>query len=139
MNYGMQQGRRFRSLKLWFIIRYFGVEGIRNRIKEHLRLANDFAEWIDSHPNFEKMAPTHFSVVCFRAHPKNFDDKDKLNSLNKKLLEEINKSGKLFLSGTTLNGRTVIRIAISSIRTNEENVNNAKRLIEQKLNVLIEN
>jgi len=138
MDYGMQQGRRFRSLKLWFIIRYFGVEGIKNRIAEHLRLANEFADWIESHPDFERMAPTPFSVVCFRAHPKNIDDKDELNVLNKKLLEEINKTGKLFLSSTRLNEKFVIRIAISSIRTKEENIKNAQRLIEKKLNVLLE-
>ncbi|MGB5894489.1 MAG: pyridoxal-dependent decarboxylase [Ignavibacteriaceae bacterium] len=138
MDYGMQQGRRFRSLKLWFIIRYFGVEGIRKRIAEHLRLANEFADWIDSHPDFERMAPTPFSVVCFRAHPKNIDDRDKLNALNEKLLDEINKTGKLFLSSTKLNGKFVIRIAISSIRTMEKNVLDAQQLIEQKLNKLLE-
>ena len=138
MDYGMQQGRRFRSLKLWFIIRYFGVEGIKNRIAEHLRLANEFADWIDSHPNFERMAPTPFSVVCFRAHPKSADDKDELNALNENLLEEINKTGKLFLSGTTLNGKFVIRIAISSIRVKEENIKNAQLLIEQQLKELLE-
>ena len=138
MDYGMQQGRRFRSLKMWFIIRYFGVEGIKNRIAEHLRLANEFADWIDSHSHFERMAPTPFSVVCFRTHPKNVDDKDELNALNEKLLDEINKTGKLFLSGTTLNGSFVIRIAISSIRITEQNINNARQLIEQKLNELLE-
>ncbi len=138
MDYGMQQGRRFRSLKLWFIIRYFGVEGIRNRIAEHLRLANGFAGWIDSHQNFERMAPTPFSVVCFRAHPKNINDENELNALNEKLLDEINKTGKLFLSGTKLNGKFVIRIAISSIRTMEKNVLDAQQLIEQKLNELVE-
>jgi aromatic-L-amino-acid decarboxylase len=138
MDYGMQQGRRFRSLKMWFIIRYFGVEGIKNRIAEHLRLANEFADWVDYHPSFERMAPTPFSVVCFRAHPKNVDGDNELNALNEQLLEEINKTGKLFLSGTTLNGRFVIRTAISSIRTKDENVANAKQLIEQKLNVLLE-
>ena len=137
MDYGMQQGRRFRSLKMWFIIRYFGVEGIKNRIAEHLRLANEFADWIDSHPDFERMAPTPFSVVCFRTHPKNVDNKDELNALNEKLLDEINKTGELFLSGTTLNGRFVIRIAISSIRTLEINVKDAQHLIDQKLNELI--
>jgi len=137
MYYGMQQGRRFRSLKMWFIIRYFGVEGIKNRIAEHLRLAKEFAGWIDSHPGFEMMAPTPFSVVCFRAHPQNIHDIDELNVLNKKLLEEINKTGKLFLSGTTLSGRYVIRIAISGIRTKEEHINSAKHLIEQKLSGLL--
>ena len=138
MDYGIQLGRRFRSLKPWFIIRYFGVEGLRKRIREHIRLAKDFADWIESHPDFEKMAPTPFSVVCFRAHPKNINDVDELNALNEKLLDEINKSGKLFLSHTKLNGKFVIRIAISSIRTKEENIKNAQQLIEQKLNELLE-
>ena len=138
MDYGIQLGRRFRSLKPWFIIRYFGVEGLQNRIREHIRLAKDFADWIESHPDFEIMAPTPFSVVCFRAHPKNINDVDELNALNEKLLDEINKTGKLFLSNTKLNGKFVIRIAISSIRTMEKNVKDAQHLIEQKLNELLE-
>ncbi len=138
MDYGIQLGRRFRSLKPWFIIRYFGVEGLQNRIREHIRLAKDFADWIESHPDFEIMAPTPFSVVCFRAHPKNINDVDELNALNEKLLDEINKSGKLFLSHTKLNSKFVIRIAISSIRTMEKNVKDAQHLIEQKLNGLFE-
>jgi aromatic-L-amino-acid decarboxylase len=138
MDYGLQLGRRFRSLKLWFIIRYFGVEGIQNRIAEHLRLANEFADWIHAHRDFEKMAPTPFSVVCFRAHPNSVDDKNELNALNEKLLEEINKTGKLFLSNTKLNGKFVIRIAISGIRTKEKNIKDAQQLIEQKLNELVE-
>jgi len=129
MDYGLQLGRRFRSLKLWFIIRYFGVEGIQNRIAEHLRLANEFADWIESHPDFEKMAPTPFSVVCFRAHPININDENELSALNEKLLDEINKSGKLFLSGTKLSGKFVIRISISGLRTQEEHVKQAWELI----------
>ena len=129
MDYGLQLGRRFRSLKLWFIIRYFGVEGIQNRIAEHLRLANEFANWIESHPDFERMAPTPFSVVCFRIHPKNINDENELNALNEKLLDEINKSGKLFLSGTKLSGKFVIRISISGLRTQEEHVKQAWELI----------
>jgi len=138
MDYGLQLGRRFRSLKLWFIIRYFGVEGIQNRIAEHMRLANEFADWIESHPDFERMAPTPFSVVCFRAHPKNVDDEGELNALNKKLLDKINITGKLFLSSTKLNNKFVIRIAISSIRTKEKNIKDARQLIELKLNELLE-
>jgi len=137
MDYGLQLGRRFRSLKLWFILRYFGVEGIKSRIAEHLRLANEFAEWIELHPDFERMAPTPFSVVCFRAHPKNINYEDALNALNEKLLDKINESGKLFLSHTKLNGKFVIRIAISSIRTMEKNVLGARQLIELKLNELL--
>ncbi len=137
MDYGIQLGRRFRALKLWFIIRYFGMEGIRNRIKEHIRLAKEFAKWIDSHRDFERMAPTDFGVVCFRANPKNVVDDDELNTLNEKLLNEINKSGKLFLSHTKLNGKYVIRISISGLRTFENHVNSAKELIRKKLQEVI--
>ena len=69
MDYGIQLGRRFRALKLWFVIRYFGVNGIIERLREHIRLGQMFAKWIDEHPDFERMAPTPFSTVCFRAHP----------------------------------------------------------------------
>ena len=113
------------------------MEGIRNRIKEHIRLAKEFAGWIDSHPDFERMAPTDFGVVCFRAHPKNINDENKLNVLNEKLLAEINKSGKLFLSHTKLNGKYVIRISISGLRTFENHVNSAKDLIQEKLQKII--
>ncbi len=137
MDYGIQLGRRFRSLKSWFIIRHFGVEGIQKRIREHIRLAKEFAGWIDEHPDFERMAPTPFSVVCFRAHPKDVNDIDKLNELNNKLIDKINSTGKLFLSGTILNNKFVIRIAVSGIRTFEQNVKDAQNLIEQKLTELL--
>jgi aromatic-L-amino-acid decarboxylase len=137
MDYGIQLGRRFRSLKPWFILRYFGVEGIRRRIEEHLRLAKVFADWIESHPDFERMAPAPFSVVCFRAHPKEIKNEEKLNVINQKLLDNINATGKLFLSHTNLNGKFVIRIAISGLRTLERNVINSQSLIEDKLNELL--
>lgn len=137
MDYGIQLGRRFRSLKPWFIIRYFGVEGLQNRIKEHIRLAKKFASWIESHPDFEIMAPVPFSVVCFRAHPKGISDVKKLNELNQELLDGINATGKLFLSHTKLNGKFVIRIAISGLRTQEEHVSTAIMLIEERLNHLL--
>ncbi len=133
MDYGIQLGRRFRALKLWFIIRHFGVEGIRNRIREHIRLAKEFAKWIDVHPDFERMAPTDFGVVCFRAHPKNLIDENDLNDLNKQLLNKINESRKLFLSHTKLNGTYVIRISISGLRTLEHHVIYAKEIIQKTL------
>ncbi len=138
MNYGIPLGRRFRSLKPWFIIRYFGVEGLQDRIREHIHLAKEFAGWIESHPDFERMAPTDFGVVCFRAVPKNVNDEYELNAFNEKLLDKINKSGKLLLSHTKLNGKYVIRISISGIRTSEQNVKYAQQLIELKLNELLE-
>ncbi|UCH65630.1 MAG: amino acid decarboxylase [Ignavibacterium sp.] len=137
MDYGIQLGRRFRALKLWFIIRYFGIEGIRNRIREHIRLAKMFANWIDESEHFERMAPVHLGVVCFRAMPKSVSDGNELNALNEKLLNNINSSGKLFLSHTVLNNKYTLRISISGIRTLEKNVKDAQLLLQNELNKLI--
>lgn len=142
MDYGIQLGRRFRSLKLWFIIKYFGVNGIRNRIREHIRLAKKFADWIDNNDDFERMAPVHFGVVCFRAVPKNISDdqslrENELNKLNEKLLNKINSSDKLFLSHTVLNNKYTIRISISGIRTLEKNVKDAQLIIQNKLSEIL--
>jgi len=84
-------------------------------------------------PDFERMAPTDFGVVCFRAHPKNVDEEDELNILNEKLLNQINESGNLFLSHTKLNGKFVLRISISGLRTQEEHVKKAWELITKSL------
>jgi len=130
MDYGIQLGRRFRSLKLWFVIRYFGVEGIQNILREHLRLGKLFAGWIDEHPKFERMAPTPFSTTCFRVNPGNMDEK-KLDALNEKLMNKINESGKLFITHTKLNDKFVIRLVVSGIRTKEEHVINAWDLIQK--------
>jgi aromatic-L-amino-acid/L-tryptophan decarboxylase len=89
MDYGIQLGRRFRSLKLWFIIKFFGVEGIQERIRENIRLASMFEKWIDNSSKFIKMAPVYFGTVCFRA-VKDGVGKEELNHLNEKLMNEIN-------------------------------------------------
>jgi len=129
MDYGIQLGRRFRSLKLWFIIRYFGVDGLAERIKNHINLAKEFAGWIEQENDFEIMAPTPFSTVCFRFNPGNISE-DELNQLNEKLLEKINESGKLFLSHTKLNGKFVIRLTIGSIRHERRHIEDAWELIK---------
>lgn len=130
MDYGIQLGRRFRSLKLWFVIRYFGVEGIRNILREHLRIGKLFAGWIDEHPEFERMAPTPFSTTCFRANPGNMDEKD-LDALNEELMDRVNSTGELFITHTKLNGKFVIRLVVSGIRTKEDHVRKAWDLIQK--------
>jgi aromatic-L-amino-acid decarboxylase len=130
MDYGIQLGRRFRSLKLWFIIRYFGVEGIQNILREHLRLGKLFAGWIDAHPEFERMAPTPFSTVCFRVNPGNLNEKS-LDALNEKLMNKVNETGKLFITHTKLNNKFVIRLVVSGIRTKESHVRDAWELIQK--------
>ena len=130
MDYGVQLGRRFRSLKLWFIIRYFGVEGIAARLKNHIALAKEFAEWMKAENDFEILAPINFSTICFRYNPGSKSENE-LNIINENLLENINKSGKIFLSHTKLNGKFVIRLTIGSIRQERKHVEEAFQIIKQ--------
>ena len=135
MDYGIQLGRRFRSLKLWFIIRYFGVEGLAERIRKHIELAKEFADRIENEKDFELMAPVLFSTVCFRVNPGNKSEQQ-LNELNEKLLDNINTSGKLFLSHTKLDGKFVIRVTIGSIRHERRHILEAWELINKCYGVL---
>ncbi|MFQ5866170.1 MAG: pyridoxal phosphate-dependent decarboxylase family protein [bacterium] len=136
MDYGIQLGRRFRALKLWFVLRYFGWHGIAERIRFHMALAQKFANWIDEHPDFERTAPTPFSTVCFRARPKNMPDENALNSLNEQLLNAVNATREVFLSHTKLNQEMVLRLAIGNLRTEERHVRRAWDILCEKLEEL---
>jgi aromatic-L-amino-acid decarboxylase len=129
MDYGIQLGRRFRSLKLWFIIRHYGTDGIIEIIREHLRLGKMFSNWIVENPNYELLAPTPLSTICFRAIPQKQKTDEELNILNKTLMDNINATGKAFLSHTVLNGKFTIRVVISGIRTEEIHVKEVFDLI----------
>lgn len=133
MDYGIPLGRRFRSLKLWFVIRYFGIEGIANRIREHIRLGRQFANWIDAHPDFERLAPVPLSTVCFRAVPQGVESNIALDILNKRLLEAVNSTGEAYLSHTILSGRYTIRMVVSHIRTREEDTLQVWKTIQTQL------
>ena len=139
MDTGIQLGRRFRSLKLWAILRYFGAEGIRARLAEHVRLARLFANWVDADPDFERVAPVPFSVVCFRAHLEAAPGRgtsgaeNDADNLNQRLLERVNQSGEVFLSHTKLDGRFIIRLAIGNLRTEERHVRRAWDLLREGL------
>ncbi|MCP5064064.1 MAG: amino acid decarboxylase, partial [Ignavibacteriae bacterium] len=137
MDYGVQLGRRFRAIKLWFVIRYFGVEGLQNIIREHIRLGQKFANLIDNENMFERLAPTPFSAVCFRGVPNSNMSEKELDDFNKTLMDQINDSGKLYLSHTKLNGKFTIRLVVSGIRTTEINLDNAWTLIKEKFDLLI--
>jgi aromatic-L-amino-acid decarboxylase len=132
MDYGVQLGRRFRALKFWMIVRSFGAEGMATRIREHVRLARQFADWVDASPDFERMAPTPFSTVCFRARPRQHTGED-LDRLNEALIEAVNATGKVFLSHTRLHGAYTIRLAIGNIRTTEAHVAEAWDLLNKEL------
>jgi aromatic-L-amino-acid decarboxylase len=130
MDYGIQLGRRFRALKLWFVIRYFGRSGLIERIREHCRLAKLLASWIEESENFELLAPVNFALVCFRANPKNVEDSD---AFNEKIMNEINASGEAYLSHTKLNGQFTLRLSIGNIRVEERHIEKVWRLLNEKI------
>lgn len=130
MDYGIQLGRRFRSLKLWFIIRYFGREGLIARIRDHIRLAQTFANWVGDSEDFELMAPVTFALVCFRACRKGVSD---LDALNERIMNEINASGEAYLSPTKLNGKTALRLSVGSIQVEERHIRKTWDLLNSKL------
>jgi aromatic-L-amino-acid/L-tryptophan decarboxylase len=131
MDYGVSLGRRFRSLKLWFVLRYFGRSGIAAALREHVRLAAEFARWIDDAPDFERLAPAPFSVVAFRFRPPGEGDEARLDALNQALLDAVNQSGEVFLSHTRVGGRYAIRLAIGNLRTTGEHVRRAWILLQE--------
>ena len=132
MDYGIQLGRRFRALKFWFVIRYFGREGMIERLREHCRLARLFASWVEESKNFEMMAPVPFALVCFRACPKGVDD---LHTLNELIMNKINTSGKAYLSHTRLNGKFTLRLSVGSIRVEERHLKKVWNLLNEQLSV----
>ena len=130
MDYGFQLGRRFRAIKLWFVIRTFGVEGIRRRLREHLRLAALLASWIDAAPGFELMAPVPFSTVCFRAREADWSDEE-ADAVNARIIERVNRDGRVFISHTRVAGRYTLRVAIGNLRTDEPHVRRAWDLVRE--------
>ncbi len=129
-DWGIQLGRRFRALKLWFVIRSYGVEGLQEAVRRHIRMAQDFEEWVEGHRGFELLAPVNLSVVCFRLNDGRSEDA--LEVLNKKLHEGLNKTGKVYLTHTRLKGKYAIRMAIGQRTTEERHVKEAWDLIVAK-------
>lgn len=122
MDYGVQLGRRFRALKMWYVFRYYGREGVVAMLRETLRLAQLLKSLIEADDDFEVAAPVPFSLVCFRHRSD--------NEFNQRLLVEINSTGKAFLSHTVLNGQFVLRFAIGNFQTNESDVREVWQLIQ---------
>lgn len=116
-------GRRFRALKLWFTIRHYGVEGLRHHIREHVRIAQEFASWVEASDDFEVVAPHPLNLVCFRH--KGGDD------MNQKILNALNDQGDMYLTHTRLNGQYVIRFCVGQSHTTEEHVKKAWDLIQK--------
>ncbi len=140
-DYGIQLGRRFRALKLWMIIRYFGHEGLAARIREHCRLARVFTSWVEESPKWEMMAPVPLALACFRACPEieGVDESARnarLDVLNEAIMHGVNATGKALLSHTKLNDKITLRLSIGNIRTTEEHVRQVWELLNQQLELL---
>ena len=153
MDYGIQLGRRFRALKAWVIFRSFGREGMAARLREFVRLANLFADWINSDNGFELVAPVSMGVVCFRyigsdpafagSHPSvsarpavapyltGRPNESDLDALNSEIVERINASGRAYLTQTKLHGRTVMRIGLGNVLTTEKHLGEAWEIIQE--------
>ena len=135
MDTGIQLGRRFRALKLWMVLRSYGASGVRAVLNRHIALARTFAGWVDAHPDFERLAPAPFAVVCFRACPSGVHS-DELNGFNERLLEAVNRTGEVFLSNTRVAGRLVLRMSIGHPRTTEFHVARAWELLQSHMAAL---
>jgi aromatic-L-amino-acid decarboxylase len=130
MNYSIALGRRFRALKLWFVIRNFGVEGLRSMIREHIRIARCLTEWIDDDPEFERLAEANFATVVFRHKPRALKEAD-LDAHNARILEKVLARREVFISHTRVRGKYGLRIAIGNIHTTEAHVRHAFELIKE--------
>jgi aromatic-L-amino-acid/L-tryptophan decarboxylase len=121
MDYGFQLGRRFRALKAWMTFRAFGREGLAARVREHCRLAELLAGWVDAEPRFRLAAPVTMAVVCFRFEPEGASQ-EAADAENARIVEAVNASGRAYLTHTRLRGRTVMRVGIGNLRTTERHV-----------------
>ena len=129
-DWGIQLGRRFRALKLWFVIRSYGVDGLRSMVRRHVALARELTGWIEQSTNFELMAPVPFGLVCFRYRPEGTRDEATLRELNRELLTRVNATRRLHLTHTELGGRYVIRMVIGQRLTGRSHVEEAWRTIQ---------
>jgi aromatic-L-amino-acid decarboxylase len=136
MDYGVQLGRRFRALKLWLVLRAFGVAGLQERIRYHCHLAQRFAAWVDAEPYLERIAPVPYSTVCFRALPPNGASAEAQDAFNEQLLTRVNAAGPVFVSHTRLKGRFVMRVSIGNLRTRQIHVDDVQRLLREHYQAL---
>jgi len=120
----IQLGRRFRALKLWFVIRHYGVEGLQHHVREHVRLAQQFAEWVRNDDRFELAAPAPLNLVCFRHRGG--------DAANQAIMDRLNQSGDLFLTHTKLNGKLTLRLSIGQTHTRARHVESAWKRIQQE-------
>jgi aromatic-L-amino-acid decarboxylase len=120
----VQLGRRFRSLKLWFVIRHYGVEGLQHHVRQHIKLAQEFAGWIAEDPHFELASPAPLNLVCFR-HIAG-------DEANQQIMEQINQDGEAYLTHTRLDDRFTLRLCVGQTNTEAKHVHNVWKLIKDQ-------
>ena len=120
-DWGIPLGRRFRALKLWFVLRNYGAEKLREMIRNHISLAKNFGTWVEESQQWELLAPVPLNTVCFRWNPGQCSE-EKLDSLNKELLEAVNAEGTIYLTHTKLRGKFSLRVAVGQTATREKHV-----------------
>jgi aromatic-L-amino-acid decarboxylase len=130
--YTPQLGRRFRALKLWIQLRWFGLDGLRRRIERHIEMGQTFAAWVDTTPDWERLAPVPFSTICFRWNPPSLaGDAAAIDQANARIMDAVNRTGEVFLSHTRLDDRFTIRLSVGNLRTEPEHVARAWALLLQ--------
>lgn len=130
-------GRRFRSLKLWMVLRLYGQEGLQSYIRNHIALAKQFEELVIQDSRFEVVTPRRFSLVCFRLLPRSTDE-NQADKLNRALLDAVNLTGTIFISHTVLSGKYVLRLAVGAPLTEERHVIAAWKVLQEKATALLE-
>lgn len=136
-DWGIPLGRRFRALKLWFVLRYYGLEGLQERLRKHMDLAEWFEQQIDASPHFKKLVPRTLNLVCFQYTPPGINDAEIINQLNEDLLHRLNASGKIFLTHTKINGTYTLRMVVGATTVEKRHVEGAWALIQEAANGLM--
>ncbi|XVE78004.1 hypothetical protein DITRI_Ditri13aG0109300 [Diplodiscus trichospermus] len=129
-------GRRFRSLKLWMVLRLYGLENLQSYIRNHIKLAKHFEDLVAQDPRFEVVTPRIFSLVCFCLLPSR-NDEHHGNKLNHELLDAVNSTGNVFISHTVLSGKYILRFAVGAPLTEEKHVNAAWKVLQDKATALL--
>lgn len=127
-DWGIPLGRRFRALKLWMVLRTYGLEGLRQKMRQHIALARLFETWVTAHPDFEVLAPVSFCLVCFRYAPTGATE---LNALNARLLEALNKSGQVYLTHTKIQGQYALRLVVAQTYVQQHHVERVWALVQE--------
>lgn len=129
-DWGIQLGRRFRALKLWFVIRSFGIEGLQEKIRNHIEWAKEMEKKITGSADFEMLAPVPLATLCFRYHPPDINDNELLNTLNALLLDILNNSNQIYMTHTKLDNRYTLRFVIGQTNLQKKHLDQAWQLIQ---------